>query len=61
MADCKKCDRCGEYYDLFDKNGHPLPASLRAKLSLASVTFDLCSTCFDQFLKFMGIGDDDDA
>lgn len=59
MADCKKCDRCGEYYDLFDKNGHPLPVLYRRKIQIGKSDMDLCSACFKQFLEFMGVDDDD--
>ena len=61
MALAKRCDRCGEHYDVLNKYGQPLPTSLYTNVSLGTVDLDLCPTCFDQFLKFMGISDDDDA
>lgn len=63
MANAKKCDRCGEYYDTnlcrvkpheFSKGPiTPTYLSMHSKLDCTKGIYDLCDCCWDDFMKFI--------
>ena len=64
MADSKKCDRCGKYYDgnYHDRYvlGHRIThVNLTTELNINNYKrIDLCDDCFDELYKFLGISED---
>lgn len=51
MADAKKCDRCGEF---FDKTGMTEMAELNMRNGYSiSRRYDLCDRCAEDLMKFM--------
>ena len=65
MADAKKCDRCGKYYDLKDRReivNHPKFSEQHRKfvwirclddLDRRIGDFDLCDDCAEKLYKFL--------
>lgn len=61
MADAKKCDRCGNYYDKNEKHetfGRVSGSKLSGIRTVdrsghMDKDFDLCDTCIGSFKKFM--------
>lgn len=60
MADAKKCDRCGNYYD---ENNCKIDGCILKNIRYISVDgyiileFDLCDDCFKKLKKFMTGGE----
>ena len=61
MADAKKCDRCGKYYD---ENYHDryvfgnTITHIKLSTDFSDHNYkklDLCDDCFDELYKFLGI------
>ena len=68
MAIAKKCDRCGSFYDRYEKQTKVMDSSTTYTINGASfvyfnteniatsrVKFDLCPTCLDELIDFMNI------
>lgn len=62
MADAKKCDRCGELYELSDKDDVPTCCGRKVrKVAICSGTFDmgliadydLCPSCAKAAMSFL--------
>lgn len=63
MADAKKCDRCGNYYDENkikprDLDNRSVMARLKTfahtpNMSYTDEIFDLCDECWEKFYSFM--------
>lgn len=60
MADAKKCDRCGNYYDKNEKHETVGRISGEVVVGIGTIGrnghmdkyFDLCDTCIGSFKKF---------
>ena len=50
MANAKKCDRCGEYYDEPGSNIVPVSEGISYK-------FDLCENCIEDLYDFLRLSD----
>lgn len=66
MADAKKCDRCGNLYEMyvgikFEKDSFPYN-HIHTLTNHDSVhkTFDLCPTCMDKLIMFLKMMDNDE-
>ena len=58
MADAKKCDRCGKFYDKCPKaksiNGRYVQG-IRISTSGPYIELDLCEKCINDLYDFLGI------
>lgn len=48
MADAKKCDRCGEFY-----NNEPRPSFIIIKNTYSFPCIDLCPKCIEELKKWL--------
>lgn len=61
MADAKKCDRCGNYYDENAKHKVTINSCKTVISEVCTYTrsghaykpYDLCDNCIDDFFEFM--------
>ena len=61
MADAKKCDRCGEYFDPFTSNDSETSIHGRFPRNVALYdchynrveNWDICPVCADEFVKWI--------
>ena len=63
MAEAKKCDRCGGFYDHYKMDIKRRNINLSADgtvkiqecLSIRTEVFDLCPDCFENLIRFLGL------
>ena len=58
MANAKKCDRCGKYYDI--NHAKSMHGNFVTSISINSTSqyhqvFDLCDECIVDLYKFLGL------
>ena len=64
MADAKKCDRCGKYYDKCTKKRYVngcFVLGIKIYTSGPFRAYDLCEDCVEDLYKFMNIDDKEKA
>ena len=66
MANAKKCDRCGNFYDPYRGIRTKINGTLYSVfiVSLANsftrINFDICPACMKETIKFLGLEDEGD-
>lgn len=56
MANAKKCDRCGVFYEptgKLDEETHPYVLCRTGRIGLYDMGVDLCPSCEEELKKFM--------